>query len=379
MPRLRKALLTPIDLEKLLREDPEAIEDGLKALEIPRREFGGLVALDSRGVPVVIFAGEGDDGQILNALRYYDSVLPEVAKICKGARPRLVLVAPRFEEELLSACRHLDVRVELKAYRAVSLPSGEVGIIVEGLEHRAYPSLANSDKARAFLRAFLGALNSKERFSNLLENVEGYISEVERLSSEMEKLLSLRSEGKVSEKAYLEVYNDIEKKFEELRKEKLEDFYEKKAEILRVVRESDEALRKVLSATEASLVMAAEYKPIKEPAPAPMPETAPAPSAAPELKVEERPAEEPSAEEAMFVLCPRCGARSERKASFCFRCGAKLNEKAPEVKVERPPKLEKRSIQDLTTKALKICPKCGRENLSIANYCYNCNTVLSKE
>jgi ribosomal protein L40E len=177
---------------------------------------------------------------------------------------------------------------------------------------------------------------SKEKFSRLLDHIEGYISDLGELSSRMEKLLSLRDEGKVSEKAYFEAYDEIERKFEELRRKKLGAYYEQKAELLSVVMQGEEALKKALATTETILIKMAECLPNpKEFAPAPKDEEA-------------------------FVLCPRCGSRIDRKATFCFRCGVKLNETTPEVKLEISEKVEKSDIYHKVDESQlkRFCAKC---------------------
>ncbi|MBO3804214.1 MAG: zinc ribbon domain-containing protein [Candidatus Brockarchaeota archaeon] len=284
----------------------------------------------------------------------------------------------------------------------------------------------------------------------LVDELESYSAQVTALSLQIEKLFKLRTEGKISDVIYAELYEDIAKKVESARSmrfelteaansrikeitsevselkyrlERLEvrrmlDFIsaEKysaaKEELLKKMGESDEIallIGKMLSTMEEVFKVIDEYLPSKpsglklaepsaeKPQASPPPKAEPAPlPATPPPKAEPEPLLRES-------LCPRCRTENPSDAIFCFACGTRLaseqhveqaqynlQERAQREASPRVPEPEaKRKMEEAVPKQeakkeeqnnflIQKCPNCGRENLSLAGYCYNCNAALPK-
>jgi len=153
-------------------------------------------------------------------------------------------------------------------------------------------------------------------------------------------------------------------------------------------------------------------------APKPVQEEALRPVEGPkELDIEAMAQQEPLSDER---ICPRCQTGNPPDGVFCFACGTKLNssehserkvgptmqrkaerqvevpvdvapdvatevtevapEFAPEVAIKPEAKRKRHEVAKyMPSNGLTVqkCPKCGMENLSLAAYCYECNTALS--
>jgi len=289
----------------------------------------------------------------------------------------------------------------------------------------------------------------------LVDELESYSAQVTALSLQIEKLFKLRTEGKISDVIYAELYEDLIKKvnssrsmrFElteaannrikeitaevaelKYRLERLEvrrmlDFIsaEKysaaKEELLKKMGENDEIallIGKMLSTMEDVFKVIDEYLPPPQQSGGLKLSTDTAeavkPAASPPPKIESPPAPvalQQKVEQETFqseISCPRCRTENPSDAIFCFACGTRLapsqyNEQIQQnvqegIQKETVPKIPeqevKKKVEEVAPKSepkkaepnnftIQKCPNCGRENLSLAGYCYNCNAALPKE
>lgn len=339
--------------------------------------------------------------------------------------------------------------------------------------------------------------------SELIDELESYSAQIMALAIQIDKLARLKSESRISDTIYAELYEDIAKKVDNAKREKndlaeagrarmkeisgeiaelkyrlerlevrrmldfitSEKYLAAKEELLKRVGESDEVqllLGKLVSSTEEACgridscmpeakqvtVQSAIYNEgdvvpesqeaiVVEPMAVEGPQTRPEHVAKETVAIERTIAPKPVRQEAFKpiddpkeldieamvvqepltdeLICPRCQTGNPQDGVFCFACGSKLrpnehaekkvgptaprNEKG-EKRDEVPAKREGReeltevAIQPEVRKkkhgadryaskdgsnglAIQKCPKCGMENLSLAAYCYQCNTSLS--
>jgi len=123
-----------------------------------------------------------------------------------------------------------------------------------------------------------------------------------------------------------------------------------------------------------------------------------------ELDIETMAQQEPLSDES---ICPRCQTGNPSDGVFCFACGTKLGSHKPSGGKVAPTPMQSETMIDETCDEVQVepvirttvkrkekrgterakafsdslafqkCPKCGMENLSIATYCYQCNSTLS--
>jgi len=133
------------ELEEIVRKHPDQIEDDLTYLDhqvMVGKGFMDVLCVDDRGVPVVIELKMGDDeGILMQALRYYDVVYRDRDRLARQysqkARfnleedPRVILVAPRFSEEVVKAARYIKPEIKLLEYEYLKSKSGDKGLNVK--------------------------------------------------------------------------------------------------------------------------------------------------------------------------------------------------------------------------------------------------------
>ena len=130
------------ELESLIKRDPSRVESGLVFLAEQRKTPGrgrlDLLGVDSEGVLAVVeLKIVKDEGQLQQALNYYDWVLDNIDFIrdaykhklaeknreVKDEMPRLILVAPEFEPSLITAAKYVrdDIALTLFRYKALNV------------------------------------------------------------------------------------------------------------------------------------------------------------------------------------------------------------------------------------------------------------------
>jgi len=136
---------TERELEEIVRKHPDQLEDDLTYLDhqiMVGKGFMDVLCVDDKGVPVVIELKMGDDeGILMQALRYYDIVYRDRdrlvrqyssrAKFSLEEDPRIVLVAPRFSEEVVKAARYVKPEIKLLEYEYLKSKSGDKGLNVK--------------------------------------------------------------------------------------------------------------------------------------------------------------------------------------------------------------------------------------------------------
>jgi len=318
----------------------------------------------------------------------------------------------------------------------------------------------------------------------LIDELESYSAQITALALQMDKLVRLKSEAKISDLIYAELYQDIGKKVYSARRDRndladaararmkeinselaelkyrlerlevrrmldfisAEKYSAAKEELMKKMGDNDEVVSmigKLVSSTEEAFgridscmpaakqaavqgaienevdavqgqepqgAVVVEPVAVEEPEIIPMPEVEepvarailPKPVRQEPLRpVDEEPNIEAMAEQEPLsdeLICPRCQTGNPQDAVFCFACGSKLvtpkKKVGPtlirnEVRREEPAKVaiqpevkrkkhaNKYVPKDSNDITVKKCPKCGMENLSIAAYCYQCNTSLA--
>ena len=130
------------ELESIIRRNPSKVEPGLLILIDQRKTIGGrkldLLAVDNAGILTVIeLKARLDEGQLQQALNYYDWTLQNIDFIrdayknkleqhkreIKDEMPRIILVAPDFSSELVTAAKYVrdDIDIRLLRYKALSI------------------------------------------------------------------------------------------------------------------------------------------------------------------------------------------------------------------------------------------------------------------
>jgi hypothetical protein len=135
------------EIEHIVANHPDQIEDDLTYLDHQLSVgtgFMDVLCVDDKGVPVVVELKIGEDeGILMQALRYYDSVYRErdrlahqyqtKAEINLEEDPRIILVAPRISEGVLKATRYVKPEIKLLEYDYLRSKSGDKGIHVKEL------------------------------------------------------------------------------------------------------------------------------------------------------------------------------------------------------------------------------------------------------
>mgnify|MGYP001025890485 CR=1 FL=1 len=121
------------ELEEILINSPESIEEGFRLLRNQRRTTPGrkrmdLLGVDSKGtLTVVELKVEEDDGQLQQAIEYFDWLLEKGVSFFRdyfpnlgieNRTPRIILVAPEFGERTIKMCKYVseDIQISLRKY-----------------------------------------------------------------------------------------------------------------------------------------------------------------------------------------------------------------------------------------------------------------------
>ena len=146
------------ELESLIIRNMDVIEEGLKLISHQVRTGAGIIDIlcsdaDNR-LTVIELKAKESDRVLLQALTYHDWVNENalaIKEMFSKARdvdvnksPRLILVAPRFSEDLMKAVKYIEPQIDLVEWAYLKSPSGEKGLYcrpveVEELERIADP------------------------------------------------------------------------------------------------------------------------------------------------------------------------------------------------------------------------------------------------
>jgi len=130
------------ELEPMVASDLALLEEGFTLLgrQVPT-DSGPLdiLAVDDDGALVVIeLKATVDEGQLIQGLRYYDWVASNAPWIANAYQdkaidaketPRLILVAPGFDETTKRVAKYVNLDLDLKEYVCVELPDGSRTLI----------------------------------------------------------------------------------------------------------------------------------------------------------------------------------------------------------------------------------------------------------
>lgn len=124
------------ELEDLIRQGPDAIEDGLRFIGHQKQTNRGpldVLLVDSGGSLVVVeLKVVEDDTMLVQGLDYYNDISTNIELLARAYSQfeinpeqdvRLLLVAPSFSVALLNRCKWLDIPVSLFSYRCIQ-PEG---------------------------------------------------------------------------------------------------------------------------------------------------------------------------------------------------------------------------------------------------------------
>ena len=186
MPKVKTIEIDEKKLERLLLDDPEVIEEGMKILGHQVRTDSGpldMLGSDSDNVLTVIELKTSiDDTQLDQGLRYYDWALSNIEGLSRNypekidvyQQPRLVLIAPRFSDNLKRIVKYVNVNIDLKEYHALELPTSEKAVICTSIRIEKpsgpteIPKIENHlkiierEKIRSFCEKCLKELENKE-------------------------------------------------------------------------------------------------------------------------------------------------------------------------------------------------------------------------
>lgn len=120
------------ELEDLIRQAPDAVEDGLQYIDHQKRTNRGpldVLLVDGGGSLVVAeLKAVEDDTMLVQGLDYYNDVSINIELLARAysqfeinpeQNVRLLLVAPSFSVALLNRCKWLEIPVSLFSYRCI--------------------------------------------------------------------------------------------------------------------------------------------------------------------------------------------------------------------------------------------------------------------
>lgn len=176
------------ELESIIRKDPSNLEPGLMIITDQRGAAGGrldLLAIDSDGVLSLIeLKVKTDEGQLQQALNYFDWVLESIDfvrdayknKLDKHQReikdeiPRILLVAPDFNKELVTAAKFLrdDIDLKLLRYKAFSI-DGKKEIFTIPVEIPEMKEIEEKPKPLEYYPDYIGNAAVCETFNKVVK------------------------------------------------------------------------------------------------------------------------------------------------------------------------------------------------------------------
>lgn len=135
------------ELEPLVLATLSSLEDGLRPLsnQLSMGDAGhpDILAIDSDGVLVVIElkADTAGPSAVDQAIRYFEWAQANLALLSKpfpeikhDRQPRVLLVAPEFEDDVLRLVRYLDLDFRLARVTCVRIEKGDTGVLLELVE-----------------------------------------------------------------------------------------------------------------------------------------------------------------------------------------------------------------------------------------------------
>jgi hypothetical protein len=175
-------------LESIIRKDPAKVEPGLVIITDQKSTGVGrldLLGVDSEGVLTLIeLKVARDEGQLQQALNYYDWVLQSIDFIRDAYRqrleqhkrqikdlwPRIILVAPDFDRELLTAAKYVreDVDVKFLRYRTFNI-NGKKELVTFLIELGEIKEIEEKPKTIHDFLEYIGDSSVAQTFNMALE------------------------------------------------------------------------------------------------------------------------------------------------------------------------------------------------------------------
>jgi hypothetical protein len=153
MPKLVTVEVSERELEQLLVDDPGCIDEGMRILDrqVPT-DTGPLdiLATDTDSVlSIVELKVTLDEGHLAQGLRYYDWARTNLEGIARhypnkvdvNQEPALILIAPRFSQNLIRVAKYVDIPLDLKEYHVLQMPAGEREVICASVEIPEKPGI----------------------------------------------------------------------------------------------------------------------------------------------------------------------------------------------------------------------------------------------
>jgi hypothetical protein len=133
--------VSELELEDLIRKNPENIEVGLKYIDHQVRAGRGpldVLLVDSgKALVIAELKIEQDDSMLQQGLNYYDYIAANIDGVSRAyskfnidpfQEPRLLLIAPAFSQILINSCKWLNMPISLFEFQCIELEDrkGEV-------------------------------------------------------------------------------------------------------------------------------------------------------------------------------------------------------------------------------------------------------------
>jgi hypothetical protein len=176
------------ELESIIRRDPAKAELGLIIITDQKSTTGGrldLLAVDGDGILTLMeLKVKVDEGQLQQALNYYDWVLQSIDFIrdaykhrleqnkrqIRDEMPRIILIAPDFDKEMLTAAKYVrdDIDLRLLRYKAFNV-NGKKEIVTFPIELTEVKEIEEKPKTVAEFLEYIGDSDVCETFNKAIE------------------------------------------------------------------------------------------------------------------------------------------------------------------------------------------------------------------
>jgi hypothetical protein len=183
------------ELESLLVQRPEQIEKGFTILTHQRKTFGfktlDILGIDSEGILTLIeLKNTIDEGQLRQAILYYDWLLQQGIDWISDAyknklgdkkiaekTPQIFLIAPEFEEEMLTEVKYIREDIKIRVFKFITLEIEEQKYIK--LIEQSIPSIKTIETKPWTLKDNIEYIADKE-VKSLFENFIKRLKEIEK-------------------------------------------------------------------------------------------------------------------------------------------------------------------------------------------------------
>jgi hypothetical protein len=187
MKKYKKADITELELEDIVRRSTESIEEGLLYVDHQKPTNGGrldVLMVDSgKSLVIAELKVVQDDGMLLQGLDYYDYVTTHIesfARLYKNKsidptqQVRLFLIAPSFSQTLVNRCKWLDIPITLFTFNCLKFENeNEIVSIFTELPISAPPEIIEVKHLNDHLTYITDTL-VKAKVTELLEEIKNW-------------------------------------------------------------------------------------------------------------------------------------------------------------------------------------------------------------